>query len=98
MIKYWEQKTDFPLKGNAFPGGVDLGENNVGYLSPVVIVDVVPIPQVGGEILNLLRGDSLRVQRRSPWRRLCRSSISRWRRIPKLRLPLPVLAGARLTF
>ena len=98
MIKYWEQKTDFPLKGNAFPGSVDLGENNVGHLSPVVIVDVVPIPQVGGEILNLLRGDSLRVQRRSPWRRLCRSSISCWRRIPKLRLPLPVLAGARLTF
>ncbi len=42
---------------------MDLGENDVSYLPPVLKVDIVPVAQVGGQELDLLRGDGFSVQR-----------------------------------
>ena len=42
---------------------MNLGENHIGHLPPVLEVDAVPILQVGGQELDLLRGDAFSVQR-----------------------------------
>ena len=42
---------------------MNLGENDVGYLPPILKVDVLPVAQVGGQELDLLRGNAFSVQR-----------------------------------
>lgn len=56
------KKLDFSLERNVLGGGVDLGENDVGYLSMVLKADVVPVAQAGGQEFDLLRGDAFSVQ------------------------------------